>query len=511
MARDNVGETQREDHNVLDGMLEAVQILSFDWRYLYLNDAAVRNGRQAKEEMLGKTVMERYPGFETTKMFAALRHCMESRTAGSAEFDFTYPDGAKAWFEFSIQPVPEGLFILSLDITARKRVEAELRALNAELERRVEARTAQLENANLVLARHAAIVDFSDDAIIGKTLDGLITSWNDGAERLLGYSAGEMIGKPVSLLIPASRMEEESRILERLRTNQQSAHFETVRRKKDGGEVDVSVTVSPIRDSAGVVIGASKIARDITDAKRTRDALTLAKNAAEAANRELESFSYSVAHDLRAPLRSIDGFSHALLEDYGEKFDAEGKKYLSFIRESAQHMAQLIDDLLALSHVTRSDFRSEAVDLSRLARAAVTRLQANQPERRVDVVIQDGLAVEGDPRLLSVLLDNLLGNAWKFTGKRSEACIELCAKPGDGGVPVYFVRDNGAGFDMTFVSKLFGVFQRLHAASEFEGTGVGLATAQRVVSRHGGRIWAEGDTNRGATFYFTLSGSERAA
>jgi light-regulated signal transduction histidine kinase (bacteriophytochrome) len=236
---------------------------------------------------------------------------------------------------------------------------------------------------------------------------------------------------------------------------------------------------------------------------RQREAVARAKDAAEAANRELEAFSYSVAHDLRAPLRSIDGFSQTLLEDYADKLDADGKKYFSFIRESAQHMAQLIDDLLALSRVTRSELHREGVDLSALARAAITRLQRSQPDRRVDVVIQEGLRGEGDPRLLAVVLDNLFGNAWKFSGRRDEARIEFGATSNDG-QRVYFVRDNGAGFDMAFADKLFGVFQRLHAAAEFEGTGIGLATVQRVVRRHGGRVWAEGEVNRGATFFFTL-------
>src|SRR5690606_7761367 len=233
-------------------------------------------------------------------------------------------------------------------------------------------------------------------------------------------------------------------------------------------------------------------------------------DAAEAVNRELESFSYSVAHDLRAPLRSIDGFSQALLEDYNEELDAEGKKYLSYIRESAQHMAQLIDDLLGLSRVTRSQFRREDVNLSSLAEAANTRIQRSQPSRQVDVTIQNGLRGEGDPRLLEVVLDNLLGNAWKFTAHRAEGSIAFGATLQDGGT-VYFVRDNGAGFDMAFANKLFGVFQRLHSTAEFEGTGVGLATVQRVISRHGGRVWAEGTVNRGATFYFTLNETVGAA
>ena len=225
-------------------------------------------------------------------------------------------------------------------------------------------------------------------------------------------------------------------------------------------------------------------------------------------NQELEAFSYSVAHDLRAPLRSIDGFSQALLEDYANKLDPEGRKYLQNVRESAQEMAQLIDDLLMLSRVTRSEFHRAKVNLTALARSVLARLQRNEPERKVELIISDGLVAEADARLLGVLLENLLGNAWKFTGKRPMARIEVSAREEDGRL-VYFVRDNGAGFNMKYAEKLFGVFQRLHSDTEFEGTGIGLATVQRIVRRHGGRVWAEGAVGQGATVYFTLNEEAR--
>jgi light-regulated signal transduction histidine kinase (bacteriophytochrome) len=231
-----------------------------------------------------------------------------------------------------------------------------------------------------------------------------------------------------------------------------------------------------------------------------------AKTATEAANRELEAFSYSVAHDLRAPLRGVDGFSQALLEDYADKLDDEARGYLKHVRHSAQEMGRLIDDLLALSRVTRSELVRESVDLSDLARSVATQLQRAQPARRVEIVIADGIVAEGDARLLRIALENLLGNAWKFTSKRGEPRLEVGVTSGAEGV-AYFFRDNGAGFDMAYASKLFGAFQRLHSAHEFEGTGIGLATVQRIVNRHGGRIWATGEVDRGATFYFTLGGA----
>jgi len=229
----------------------------------------------------------------------------------------------------------------------------------------------------------------------------------------------------------------------------------------------------------------------------------------QTASREFEAFSYSVAHDLRAPLRGIDGFSQALLEDYSEKLDAEGQHYLRRVRESAQHMGRLIESLLMLARVTQSDLRRERVDLSGIARGTIGRLRGAQPDRQVEVLIADRLFGTGDRRLLEIAFENLLGNAWKFTGKRANARIEFgCAEDGDF---VFFVRDNGAGFDTSYASKLFGVFQRLHAASEFDGTGIGLATVQRIIRRHGGRIWAEGEVDRGATFFFTLEDRNQRA
>jgi PAS domain S-box-containing protein len=350
----------------------------------------------------------------------------------------------------------------------------------------------------------AAIVESSDDAIIGKSLDGTIRSWNAGARHIFGYVAEEVIGRPISLLLPPGRQGEEPAIIERLRRGERVDTFEAVRRTKDGRDIHVSVTISPIHDARGSIIGASKVARDISDRKRAEEAIARAKEAAEIANRELEAFSYSVAHDLRAPLRGIDGFSAALLEDHGEKLDDDGRRFLRRVRESTQQMAQLIDSLLLLAGITRGELRREDVDLSTLAQGVCDRLRASQPDREVDIHLAGPLIATGDSRLLTVVLENLLGNAWKFTRHRSDARIELGSTTEEGRT-VYVVRDNGAGFDMAFSAKLFGVFQRLHTADEFEGTGIGLATVQRVIRRHGGRIWATGVVGGGATFCFTLN------
>jgi signal transduction histidine kinase len=223
----------------------------------------------------------------------------------------------------------------------------------------------------------------------------------------------------------------------------------------------------------------------------------------EAANRELETFSYSVSHDLRAPLRGIDGWTLAFLEDFAPQLDDQGRQYLERVRTETQHMGQLIDDLLSLSRVGRAEMQQEPVDLTALARTIAGRLRETGPERLVEFVIQESLTAEGDPRLLEIALLNLLDNAWKFTGKRPSAFIEF-GRVFQEGEPVFFVRDNGTGFDMAYAPKLFGVFQRLHKASEFPGTGIGLVTVRRIVHRHGGQVWAEAGEDQGATFYFTL-------
>ena len=233
-------------------------------------------------------------------------------------------------------------------------------------------------------------------------------------------------------------------------------------------------------------------------------------NQLENANRELDAFAYSVAHDLRAPLRAINGMADILFEDKCGQLDDGGQRYLRIIRESGARMTQLIDDLLKLSKITRSELARQSVDLSAIVREIARTLSSSSPGRQVDFVIQDGICTDADPQLIRVALENLLGNAWKFTSKQATARIEFGVDDGQAGA-AFFVRDNGAGFDMAYADKLFGVFQRLHAASEFDGTGVGLATVQRVVSRHGGRIWAHGAVNNGAAFFFTLNKSANGA
>jgi light-regulated signal transduction histidine kinase (bacteriophytochrome) len=278
--------------------------------------------------------------------------------------------------------------------------------------------------------------------------------------------------------------------------------------RKNGTEFPVEISLSPLETEDGLLVSAA--IRDVTQRKRMEEDVQklnedLRQRAAqlEAANKELEAFSYSVSHDLRAPLRSIDGFSHVVLEDYGEQLPADARGYLERVRAAAQRMAVLIDDLLNLSRVTRTAVQPKFINLSKMVEEIVYSLQENHSRRQVTFSVTPDLMVEADPHLMNIVLENLLSNAWKFTSKREHTVIEFGQK-GHSGERTFYVRDNGVGFDMAYVDKLFGVFQRLHSVSEFPGTGVGLATVQRIISIHGGKIWAESVEGKGTTFYFTL-------
>jgi len=477
----------------LESLIEGCQIIDRDWRYLYVNAAAAKQGGQTVECLLGRTIIEAFPGIGQTELFDAFRKTMEDRTPQQIENEFTRADGVSAWFQVVIQPVPEGIFILSADITERKRYDE---ALN-ESEKRyrllfeynplcmwvydvetlsfvdvneaacaaygfsrdeflkmsikdirpeddvpallmdVASTDAAIDGPNiwkhrkkdgtlidaeiisheivindrrsrLVLATDvterkraeknvallAAIVESSDAAIISKDLNGTILSWNPGAQELYGYTASEAVGQSVTMLIPQDRLNEELQILEHIKHDELVNYFETKRRRKDGTLIDVSLTVSPIKDNRGQIIGASKIARDITEQKRAEEKIRRLNEELEqrvfdrtaqlqAANKELEAFSYSVSHDLRAPLRHINGFSLALLEDYEEKLDDTGKSYLNEIRGASYDMGQLIDDILELSRVTRSEMKRERVDLSKLASEVASRIKQTDVSRLI--------------------------------------------------------------------------------------------------------------------------------
>jgi len=408
-------------------------------------------------------------------------------------------DGTEFPIEISLSPLEtdDGLLVSAAirDVTARKIAEEKM---------------SQSEESFRLL-----VDGVKDYSILMLDPQGCVMSWNEGAQRIKGYTADEIIGEHYDRFYTPEAVAagEPARELEMAQRNGRN-ESEGWRVRKDGSRFWADVVVTAVYDAKGQLRGFSEVARDITDRKKSQDDVSTLNESArkhaaqlEVVNRELEAFSYSVSHDLRAPLRSIDGFSSALVEDYGDKLDDQAKSHLKRIRAATQRMSQLIDDLLKLAFVTRSEMHTWTVDLSALANVIIAESRKADPLRQVECVVHEDVIGRGDPLLLRSVLENLLGNAWKFTSKTPHAKIEFGSE-NQNGETIYFVRDNGAGFDMTYAGKLFGPFQRLHVTTDFPGTGVGLATVKRIILRHGGRVSAEGAVGNGATFSFTLDSNK---
>ncbi len=368
------------------------------------------------------------------------------------------------------------------------------------------------DKAHVISLYASGLIEASLDPLVTISKDGKIMDVNKATESITGSPREQLIGSDFSDYFTEPEKAREG--YQQVFSQGFVKDYPLAIRHTSGKVTYVLYNAVVYKNEAGETQGVFAAARDITERKRVEEEIRrlnaeleqrVRERTAqlEAVNKELESFSYSVSHDLRAPLRSIDGFSQALLEDYTDRLDEQGKDHLKRVRNAAQRMSQLIDDLLILSHMTRSEMKRETVDLSALANTIATELQKAQPERQVEFVIAEGIAVNGDAALLRAVLENLLGNAWKFTSKHPTARIEFGVAQHEG-EPVYFIRDDGAGFEMKYADKLFQAFQRLHSPSEFPGTGIGLATVNRIINRHGGRIWAEGEVEKGAVFYFTL-------
>ena len=485
----------------------AMLVLDPELTIVAVSDAYLQVTMTVRAQIVGRNLFEVFPGNpddETAdgvpNLRASLERALATRVADQMpvqKYDIRDTDGNfqdRYWFSRNVP-------VLAADGSVRyitHRVEDVTEQVRASaLRDELHGRIREVVEERATLERFFAL---SLDLMCVVSVDGYLRHVSPSFVAL-GYPLDELRERPLRELVHPDDRAMVVAEFEKLVRGEPARSFEARFRCKNGSDRWLAWSCMPDQQSIYAV------ARDVSEARTSRDALASAKETAEAASRELESFSYSVAHDLRAPLRSIDGFSLALVEDYADRLDARGQRYLEFVRGSAQQMAQLIDDLLALSRVTRSELHRIAVDLSALARATAARIAAREPGRHVEVNVEDGLACRADPRLLAIVFENLLGNAWKFTSKRADARIDVASEIVDG-APAFVVRDNGAGFDMAFAHKLFGVFQRLHATTEFEGSGIGLATVRRVISRHGGRVWAEGALGRGATFSFTLGDEE---
>lgn len=354
--------------------------------------------------------------------------------------------------------------------------------------------------ANPVYAR--SLIEASLDPFITINPQGEITDVNQATVNATGLSRERLIGTDFSNYFTDTEKARES--YQQVFSEGSLVDYPLTIRHMDGRLIDVLYNASLYKDEKGRVLGVFAAARDVTAQKLAEQEINRRTAELQVANQELEAFSYSVSHDLRAPLRAIDGFSLALMEDCADRLDETGKDYLNRVRAATQRMGQLIDDMLELSRIIRMEMRHETVNLSNIGVEVLEDLQRGDPNRRVEWRVEPDMSVMGDARLLRIVLTNLLGNAWKYTGRQPEPRIEFGSRTNANGATEYFIRDNGAGFDMAYASKLFGPFQRLHTVSEFPGTGVGLAIVQRIIHRHGGEVHGEGVPGQGATFYFSF-------
>lgn len=478
--------------------VDAMMISNPDNTIRYVNPAFERLGGYKPEELVG-TFAPDIVHPEDLVRAAALTAEIEN-TPGPikipGDFRYRHKDGHWIYLETSLNnltrdPDVGGLVAICRDVTERKQAEEALRESEEWFR---------------------ALVQKAPDLIDVTEADTTVRYISPSVERIWGYKPEEIVGTKLTDHAHPEDLkrafEAHARLAGELGSGVSGGPLVRMRHK-DGSWRYMEGFVTNLLDDPHIK-GIVYNSRDVTERVRAEEALKeseerLARSNVELArsNRELEQFAYVVSHGLRSPLRSIAGFSEILLEDYAGRLDEEGRGLLRSLESSGRHMEQLVEDILDLSRVTYRPLRKETVDLSTIARSIVVERKKNRPEREVEFVVEDGLLAEGDPGLLRIVLENLLGNAWKYTHKHLRARIEFGSIE-VGGNRTYYVRDDGAGFDMAYVEGLFEPFKRLHSPNEFEGTGIGLTAVERIVSRHGGTVWAEGEVGSGATFYFTL-------
>ena len=475
-----------------------------DWVCETMNPACEQTTGIRATDCVGRSADEFLPTKAAGLLMAGFRACRDGKHVLRHEHHFDLSSGRR-WFNTVLVPLSD---------TANR-----IRRIVC-IARDVTERRLTLESLRDSESRFRGFFELS---LVGAAMTDRDHRWLEVNDRLcimLGVTRKELAGQLWTERLHrddrASHLHQFSRIVDR-HTDGYTLDARFIR--KNGSIIHTAMNVGCVRDENGDVDHFLLVLSDITERTNAEDAVRklnaelehrVAQRTSQlaAANRELEAFCYSVSHDLRAPLRSIDGFSQALLEDFNDRLNAEGQDYLRRVRAASQRMGELIDALLQLSRVARAGIHKTRVDLSAIARHIAEALTSAHPERQVDWQIETELFAQGDRNLLTILMENLLGNAFKYTGGKEHAHIEF-GRSRDGGAAHYFVKDDGAGFDMTYADKLFQPFQRLHHASEFEGHGIGLATVQRIASRHGGRAWATGELDKGATFCFELDDSGR--
>lgn len=528
---ETIGEMEKTTVLIVDDSPDDLALISVLLKDLYEVKIANSGGQALKVAMRGKTpdiilldiMMPGMDGYETCRLLKATPETLNIPVIFlTAKTDIE--DEMKGFelgaVDYITKPISPPIVLARVKTHLQlKRVQDYLQDKSAFLEEEVQRRTKVIARTEGALkeseARYRQLFDTSPDGIVLVGPDGCILQANIAQGQMYRYDPpSDLIGVHATQLVALSSRDYSVQIMRRRLNGEdiQPVEYELVR--KDGTTFFGEISATILRKSDGTVSGYICVTHDITDRRRAKEEIealnaeleqrVLKRTAQlEAVNKELESFSYSVSHDLRAPLRAIDGFSETLLEDYGQMLDDQGRDYLDRVRRAAQHMGRLIEDLLKLSRITRMEFQGEKVDLSALVRSVAEMCRQNNPRQVVDLLIQEGVVVWGDSNLLRIAITNLLDNAWKFTSHTTHPRIEFGVTVKDGKA-VHYIQDNGAGFDMANINKLFDAFQRFHSANEFPGTGIGLATVKRIMDLHGGRIWAESEIHKGATFFLTL-------
>ncbi len=466
---------------ILECISDGFFALDREWRFIYVNNRAASNLGYTPQELIGQNIWEKLPKLiGTAHEFNYRKTMMDGKTR---EFEIQQ-ELTNLFYNLRVYPCGEGISVYWQDISDRKQAKEVVLSQKRILETIIgntEAQLAYLDSRfNFVLV-------------------------NTAYEKSSGYKASELIGKNHFTLFPNP---ENQKIFEKVRTTGQPVTFKQKPFEyPEQAERDITYwdwTLIPVKDDNGQVQGLVLSLVDVTGHKETEEALKRYAADLEAVNKEMETFSYSVSHDLRQPLRALGSFSELLLEDYKGKLDETGKDYLNRVVKASQHMSRLTDDILKLSQVTRTELHQGKVNLSEIAESISSELQDSQPERKAEIKIPCIIIARGDKALLTTAMKNLLENAWKFTRKCRLTRIEMGMLEKDG-EKIYYIKDNGAGFDMQYQNQLFQPFQRLHTSKDYPGTGIGLSIVQRVINRHGGKIWAESQPEKGTTIYFTLS------
>jgi PAS domain S-box-containing protein len=485
--------------STLESITDGFALMDADWRFSFLNRQAERMLQRPAGQLLGKNLWQEFPDLLGTAAERDYRAAVSEQRTTRFE---TFFRPLRTWFAFHVYPTQAGTAVYFQDITARRRDQAQLHLLE----------TAVSRLNDMVVITEVRSSDAGNPRVVFV---------NDAFERLTGYGCAEAMGQSVTQLWGSTHQQGELQRVRAAMERKLAMRTEISVRSKSGTLLWLELDIAPIASGSGKFRHWVAVGRDISERRRQQQEILSLNGELEQrvllrtgqlaeVNRELESFAYSVSHDLRSPLNTVDGFSQLLLKSDADRVSDKGKHYLERIRAGVRQMGDLIEGLLTLAHLSREEMRSEPVDLSALARSIEQAQREREPQREVAFHIDAGLSAHGDPRLLTAVLQNLLGNAWKFSARQPLAHITLGRQTGSSGEEVFFVRDNGAGFDMAFAHKLFGTFERLHSPGDFPGTGIGLATVKRVIERHGGRVWAEGKTDEGATFYFSLKPSTAA-